>query len=317
MASSALAEEGGGIGGWFSGDWYLKVGARRLHRAEIRRRRQLRVDVFADHLARQGRRRGALHLAQRQYIARPDRYRRRSAPASSARFVLSRDDGDSADLAGLDPVRFGVEVGGFAEFYPTDWLRVRGEVRRGVRAHEGVVGDVEVDAFADITPEVRISGGPRMSIASADYFDAYYGVSAAEFGSVGPQPLHARQRREVGRRRRRDRLEDDRQADDQRLCRVFAADRAGRRFRAWSRSAAHPTSICSASRRPTSSTSSSSVSFWSDCPGARRCGARCGFAGCGHKTFSLAGASAKSPVMTISASFAIAIRITGPASRAA
>ena len=77
--------------------------------------------------------------------------------------MLSRDDGDSSDLAGLDPIEFGVEVGGFAEVYPTDWLRVRGEIRRGFRAHEGVVGDVAVDAFADITPEVRVSGGPRVS----------------------------------------------------------------------------------------------------------------------------------------------------------
>ena len=100
----------------------------------------------------------------------------------------ARDDGDSSDLAGLDEVRFGIEVGGFAEFYPTDWLRVRGEVRRGFNAHEGVVGDVAVDAFADITPEVRVSGGPRVSFASADYFDAYYGVSAAESAASGLSP---------------------------------------------------------------------------------------------------------------------------------
>ena len=81
------------------------------------------------------------------------------------------------DLALVDPIPFGVEVGGFAEFYPTQWRPVRGEVRHGFRAHEGVVGDVAVDAFADITPEVRVSGGPRMSFASADYFDAYYGVT--------------------------------------------------------------------------------------------------------------------------------------------
>jgi len=97
-------------------------------------------------------------------------------------------DGDSSDLAGLDPIEFGVEVGGFAEFYPTDWLRVRGELRRGFRAHEGVVGDVAVDAFADITPEVRVSGGPRVSFASADYFDAYYGVTPAESAASGPAP---------------------------------------------------------------------------------------------------------------------------------
>ena len=79
-------------------------------------------------------------------------------------------------------------MGGFAEFYPTDWLRVRGEMRRGFSAYEGVVGDVAVDAFADITPEVRVSGGPRVSFGSAGYFDAYYGVTAAELAASGLRP---------------------------------------------------------------------------------------------------------------------------------
>jgi hypothetical protein len=41
MAPGALAQDGGGIGGWFSGDWYLKVRRGWLHRAEIRGRRRL------------------------------------------------------------------------------------------------------------------------------------------------------------------------------------------------------------------------------------------------------------------------------------
>src|SRR5262249_54055225 len=85
----------------------------------------------------------------------------------AGKIVMPRDADDSDDLAGLDPVRLGVEVGAFAEIYPTDWLRVRGEVRRGFRAHEGVVGDVSADAFYDVTPEVRVSGGPRLSFASS------------------------------------------------------------------------------------------------------------------------------------------------------
>ena len=69
-------------------------------------------------------------------------------------------------------MRFGAEIGGFAEIYPTDWLRVRGEVRQGIRSHDGVVADVAVDAFQDVTPSVRVSGGPRISFASADYFES-------------------------------------------------------------------------------------------------------------------------------------------------
>ena len=89
------------------------------------------------------------------------------------------------ELEGLDPVRFGAEIGGFAEIYPTDWLRVRGEVRQGIRSHDGVVADVRADAFQDVTPSVRVSGGPRISFASADYFESYYGVNAQESAASG------------------------------------------------------------------------------------------------------------------------------------
>ena len=91
---------------------------------------------------------------------------------------------------GLDPVRFGAEIGGFAEIYPTDWLRVRGEIRHGVRSHSGVVADVAVDAFLDVTPSVRMSGGPRLSFASADYLESYYGVNATELAKSGLSEYH-------------------------------------------------------------------------------------------------------------------------------
>jgi outer membrane scaffolding protein for murein synthesis (MipA/OmpV family) len=78
-----------------------------------------------------------------------------------------------------------VEAGGFAEYYPTDWLRLRGEVRLGVHAYHGVVADLFADAFTDLTPTLRLSGGPRLSLASAGYFEAYYGVDAQESAASG------------------------------------------------------------------------------------------------------------------------------------
>lgn len=98
----------------------------------------------------------------------------------AGKLVFRRDEDTDDALKGLDPVRFGLEAGGFVEVYLTDWVRVRGEVRQGIRSHSGVVADVSVDVFDDLTPTVRISGGPRLSLASADYFDAYYGVSSRE-----------------------------------------------------------------------------------------------------------------------------------------
>ncbi|UWU21819.1 MipA/OmpV family protein [Rhizobium sp. CB3060] len=101
------------------------------------------------------------------------------------KFVPSRDSSDGHELKGLKKVKWGAEVGGFVEAYPTDWLRARVEVRQGIRAHSGVVADAAIDAFTDITPELRLSGGPRMTLASPDYFDTYYGVNAKQSAASG------------------------------------------------------------------------------------------------------------------------------------
>jgi len=103
----------------------------------------------------------------------------------AGKLVFRRDEDTDDALEGLDPVKFGVEAGGFVEVYPTDNIRIRGEVRKGIRSHSGVVADVAVDVFDDLTPTIRVSGGPRLSMASADYFDAYYGVSAEESARSG------------------------------------------------------------------------------------------------------------------------------------
>ena len=46
----------------------------------------------------------------------------------TAKILLPRDADDSDDLEGLDDVPWGVEAGIFADFYPTDWMRLRTEI---------------------------------------------------------------------------------------------------------------------------------------------------------------------------------------------
>jgi outer membrane scaffolding protein for murein synthesis (MipA/OmpV family) len=67
-------------------------------------------------------------------------------------------------------------------------MRVRGEVRKGIVTHDAIVGDLAVDAFTNLTPALQISGGPRLSAATADYFKSYYGVNAAESTLSGLSP---------------------------------------------------------------------------------------------------------------------------------
>lgn len=97
-------------------------------------------------------------------------------------FLMARG-GSQAD--GLKDVPWGGEVGGFMEFYPTDWFRMRAELRHGIRAHKGIVGELAGDAFYDVTPTIRVSGGPRASFGSKKYFDTYYGINAEESAASG------------------------------------------------------------------------------------------------------------------------------------
>lgn len=101
------------------------------------------------------------------------------------KFVPSRDAGTDDALRGLSEVKWGGELGGFADVYVTDWMRARAEVRQGIRAHDGLVADVAVDAFTDIAPDLRVSAGPRMTFATSGYTSAYYGVDAAESAASG------------------------------------------------------------------------------------------------------------------------------------
>ena len=168
----------------FSGDWSLSLGAAVFTAPDYEggRRYLLRAAPIIS-LGRQG--------TITKFSSRNDNISLAFIDTGSFRagatgkILFGRDGSDSPDLAGLDRVEWGAEAGGFAEFYPTDWLRLRGEVRHGIRSHNGIVADFAADAFVDVTPTVRISGGPRLEIASGNYFDAYYGVTPAEAAASG------------------------------------------------------------------------------------------------------------------------------------
>lgn len=97
-----------------------------------------------------------------------------------------RDAGDSDDLRGLDDVDYAYEIGGYAQWYPVDWLRLRADLRYGFGGFEGAVADFAIDAiyFTDFWGGMAISAGPRMTLASSGYIDAYYGITPEESASA-------------------------------------------------------------------------------------------------------------------------------------
>lgn len=170
--------------GWFSGDWRLTVGASGFYAPEYAGDDHLALNIVP--LISLGKAGPEARFTSRNdniSFSLFDNGPLRLGP--TGKILFQRDEDDSSDLEGLDEVRWGAEIGAFAEYYPTDWLRIRGELRHGIRAHDGFVGDVDVDAFYDVTGAVRISGGPRVSFASSDYFDTYYGVSGSESAASG------------------------------------------------------------------------------------------------------------------------------------
>jgi len=169
---------------WWSGDWYVKVGATGFVAP--------RYEGSKDYLLQ------GVPLFSIGKAGEPVRFTSRNDNPSISlyesgfvrvgavgKLVMPRDGDTSPDLEGLKPVKFGAELGAFVEAYPTEWLRLRAEVRRGIRSHNGIVADIAADAFTDITPTVRLSAGPRLSFASEGYQDAYYGVNASQSAKSG------------------------------------------------------------------------------------------------------------------------------------
>jgi outer membrane protein len=169
---------------WWSGNWYLSVGAAGFSGPKFEGSKHNKLQ-FAPLVSfgKQG--------AGPRFTSRNDN------PAFSlfdtgairagivGKFDPSRDSSDGSELKGLKKEKWGAELGGFVEVYPTDWLRARAELRQGIRSHSGLVADTAIDAFTDIAPNLRLSGGPRASFATSDYFNTYYGVNASESAASG------------------------------------------------------------------------------------------------------------------------------------
>ncbi|MGN6572708.1 MAG: MipA/OmpV family protein [Pseudolabrys sp.] len=106
----------------------------------------------------------------------------RAGPAAKIRFP--RRESDDADLRGLD-VDTAIEIGGFAEYWVAPWLRTRAELRQGFGGHHGIVGDLSADVVYPLTPQLTLSGGPRLTLATGKAEDPYYSVTASQSVTSG------------------------------------------------------------------------------------------------------------------------------------
>lgn len=85
----------------------------------------------------------------------------------------------------IDEVGTSIEAGGFGEFWIGDSVRARGELRKGLTGHKGLVSDVMLDYVARDGDKWLFSVGPRFILADRKYQEAYFGVNSAASARTG------------------------------------------------------------------------------------------------------------------------------------
>jgi MipA family protein len=101
------------------------------------------------------------------------------------KFVGSRDRSDDRALRGLRDVDWAVELGGFAEYWWTPWLRTRAEVRQGLGGHRGMNADLNADIVIPVTQQLTFSAGPRVTFSSSGAVDPYFRITPGQAVTSG------------------------------------------------------------------------------------------------------------------------------------
>ena len=102
----------------------------------------------------------------------------------SFKYQPKRDSSDYSALKGLDDIDPAYEVGVKAS-YEWEYADVYGNVRYALGGGDGFVGDFGARVIARPTEALTLKFGPTVSLASSDYMDTYFGVSARESLNTG------------------------------------------------------------------------------------------------------------------------------------
>jgi outer membrane protein len=113
-----------------------------------------------------------------------------AGPTTKVRFA--RNEGDSTNLRGLGDVGWAFEAGAFAEYWPSDWLRTRVELRQGFGGHHGLVSDITADVVMPVSPQLTLSAGPRTTLVSSAYSNTYFSITPAQSIASGLPVYNAR-----------------------------------------------------------------------------------------------------------------------------
>jgi outer membrane protein len=86
---------------------------------------------------------------------------------------------DSDVGAPVGDVKRTIEVGGFAEYLPSETVRLRADLRKGINGHNGLVGSLGADRIWRDGDRYVFSVGPRVLFSDAKFQRAYFGIDNA------------------------------------------------------------------------------------------------------------------------------------------
>jgi len=109
-----------------------------------------------------------------------------------AKFVAARNANNFAELAGLGNVNAALELGGFVEYFPIDWFRMRLEVRQGFFGHGGVTANFSGDAIVPLAQGLTFSAGPRFTLESTGATAPYFSITPLQAALSGLPAFNAR-----------------------------------------------------------------------------------------------------------------------------
>ncbi len=118
----------------------------------------------------------------------------RAGPLAKIRFGRNERNGGSPfliaggsdALEGMGNIKAAGEVGGFVEksFGPRRAWRARAEVRQGFGGHDGLVADLSA-AYRTRIGRAIVTAGPRMTLASRNFTQTYFGISPVQSARTG------------------------------------------------------------------------------------------------------------------------------------
>ena len=95
-----------------------------------------------------------------------------------------REASDAPILTGLGTVDAAYELGA-AVSYRWEYARAFVDLRYGFGGYNGFVGETGVDLVYEPTERLTLAAGPRVSFASSDYMQTYFGVTPAQSAASG------------------------------------------------------------------------------------------------------------------------------------